>query len=148
MTDMLAVRETSCVGVTTARSLVSTITRRTTAARDLNHVSCFNACLKIIIINKRLIIINIFHSSVNIVYFSFILVVFQIFPPRITSKQLSYTEEEENVLTTFSYPVEAAHRISSFIIFEPTVHYCKTEGGGRVGDGRFISSGVSSVQPP
>jgi len=38
MTDMLAVRETSCVGVTTARSLDTSITRRTTAVRDLNHV--------------------------------------------------------------------------------------------------------------
>jgi len=33
MTDTLAVRETSCVGVTTARSLELTTTRRTTAAR-------------------------------------------------------------------------------------------------------------------
>ena len=37
MTDTLAVRETSCVGVTTARSLDTSITRRTTAVRDLNH---------------------------------------------------------------------------------------------------------------
>merc|ERR1719471_1543498 len=33
MTDTLAVREPSCVGVTTARSLELTTTRRTTAAR-------------------------------------------------------------------------------------------------------------------
>ena len=34
MTDMLAVRETSCVAVTIVSSLVSTIIRKMTAVRD------------------------------------------------------------------------------------------------------------------
>ena len=34
MTDMLAVRETSCVGVTTVSSSESTIIRKMTAVRD------------------------------------------------------------------------------------------------------------------
>ena len=37
MTDMLAVRETSCVGVTIVSSLVSTIIPKTIAVRDSNQ---------------------------------------------------------------------------------------------------------------
>ena len=38
MTDTLAVRETSCVGVTTVRSLVYFTTKKTTVARNPNLV--------------------------------------------------------------------------------------------------------------